>query len=253
MEQRRPGLINAALVLVVLLLLMCGCASIIHGPRQRVSISSTPEGAHISVDGKHIGTTPLTAKIRRKGPNVLQFSSEGYLSETIHVESSYEVYWLAVNSIWLYGWPLGVLFDLAAGSPYVLDRDNFHLRLTRKKPNSFFQTMEPSWSVIEIRNGVSDEDAWSKVRDILIRKFDLEVIERNDGYLRTGWLYTWTGEYRSDYRVRITAKYQFSEKKVELKTEAQYGQGGQWNQGYDTGLLSLIKSDIMGAIGKVTR
>jgi len=235
------------------LLLAQGCATVVHGPRQKVSLSSKPEDVRVSVDGSHLGTTPLTSKIPRKGPHVIEFTKDGYETESIHVASSYEPQWLLANGIFVFGWPLGLLVDHVAGSPYSLDRDNFHVDLTRTQPTSFYKTMEPAWAIVELREGVQDEDAWNKVRDILIRKFDIEVIEREDGYLRTGWLYTWTGEYRADYRVRVTVKFQTPEKKIEIKTEAQYGREGQWIQGYDTGLLSLIKTDIMGGVGKVTR
>jgi len=38
-----------------------------------------------------------------------------------------------------------------------------------------------------------------------------------------------------------------------MKSEAEYKGPGGWTRGYDTRLLSTLKSDIMGKIGRATR
>jgi len=38
------------------------------------------------------------------------------------------------------------------------------------------------------------DKAWSSVVDLLVRQLDLEVLSKENGYLRTNWLYSWTGE-----------------------------------------------------------
>jgi hypothetical protein len=260
-------------VLLCVLFAFTGCASIIRGTRQAVTISSEPEGAAVSIDGANVGITPARPSISRRGPHVISLSKEGYKTQVLQVESSYDFYWIPINVVWgagfvapilgisdigwgilgAAGFPIAVLIDHITGGVYRPTQTNFHVQLTRAEPSTFFNSMEPSWAIIEFRPDVSHDDAWRKVRDILIKKFDIEVVERADGYLRTAWLYTWTGEYRPDYRVRVTGKFRFEDRNVEVKTEAQYGREGQWTQGYDTALLALIKADIMGAIGAVTK
>ncbi len=120
-------------------------------------------------------------------------------------------------------------------------------------PNTFVRTLEPTWASVELRDDVAYQEAWEVLVDTLVRRFDLEVLSKENGYLRTNWLYTWTGSMNNKYRVRVTAKFAPNKQKVELKSEAEFGGRGYWTQGYDTRLLSTIKSDIMGTIGRTTR
>lgn len=120
-------------------------------------------------------------------------------------------------------------------------------------PKTFVKTMEPAWASVEVRTDVEYDKAWAAVVDTLVKKFDVEILSKEDGYARTSWLYTWTGEMKEDYRVRVTVKFSPDHKKCELKSEAEYGGAGYWVMGYDTRLLATIKTDVMGTIGRTTR
>lgn len=120
-------------------------------------------------------------------------------------------------------------------------------------PQSFVKTLEPTWASVELRTEVDYDQAWEVIIDTLVKRFDLEVLSKENGYFRTNWLYTWTGRLNERYRVRVTGKFSPDRKKVELKSEAEFGGSGYWVQGYDTRLLNTIKSDIMGTIGRTTR
>lgn len=120
-------------------------------------------------------------------------------------------------------------------------------------PKSFVKTMEPTWASMEIRSDLTYDEAWSSLVDILIKRFDLEMLDKENGYIRTGWLYTWTGEMLENYRVRVTVKFDKDNRKVEVKSEAHYGGPGNWVIGTDNRLLSTLKTDIMGSIGRTTR
>ena len=122
-----------------------------------------------------------------------------------------------------------------------------------KPPRSFVQTMEPGWASVEIREGMSYDKTWASVVDLIARKFDLEVISKEGSYIRTTWLYTWTGELREDYRVRVIIKFSPDKTKVDVKSEAHYLKGNDWVAGTDTALLKTLKTDIMGTVGRVTR
>ena len=116
-------------------------------------------------------------------------------------------------------------------------------------PRTFVRTMEPTWAKIEFREEVTQDKAWTTIMDLLIRNFDIEIAQKENGYIRTGWLYTWTGQVTESYRVRITVKFPEDKKSVELKSEAYYRD----YIGYDSRLLETYKTDIMGAIGRTTR
>ena len=120
-------------------------------------------------------------------------------------------------------------------------------------PKTFVKTLEPTWTSIEVRSDIPYEKAWDTVVDLMVKRFDLEILSKEDGYIRTGWLYTWTGKVMENYRVRVTIKFAPDHTKVEVKSEAEYGGQGAWVTGYDTRLLETLKSDIMGSIGRTTR
>ena len=120
-------------------------------------------------------------------------------------------------------------------------------------PKTFVETMEPTWASVELRRDINYDRAWDMVIDTLTKRFDLAVLSKEDGYARTAWLYTWTGEVDENYRVRVTSKFSPDKKKVEIKSEAEYGGPGKWVMGYDSRLLSTIKTDVMGTVGRTTR
>jgi hypothetical protein len=120
-------------------------------------------------------------------------------------------------------------------------------------PQTFVKTLEPAWASVEIRTDLSYGQAWEAVLDTLVKRFDVEVMSRQDGYMRTSWLYTWTGTVNENYRVRVTVKFSQDHKKIEVKSEAEFGGPGRWVMGYDTRLLETIKTDIMGTLGRTTR
>ena len=122
-------------------------------------------------------------------------------------------------------------------------------------PNSFVRVMEPSWSSVEIREGMTYDEAWSETLDVVAKKFEMAMIEKDGGYFRTSWIYTWwkAGEITQNYRVRAIIKFSAKHDKVNIKTEAQYLEGGQWVLGTDTRLLQTVKMDIMGVVGRTTR
>jgi PEGA domain len=55
-----------------------GCATIIHGTRQEVGISSSPTGAEVWVDNVKMGEAPVVAKLRRKDTHTVKLVLPGY-------------------------------------------------------------------------------------------------------------------------------------------------------------------------------
>jgi hypothetical protein len=122
-------------------------------------------------------------------------------------------------------------------------------------PSTFVITYEPGWASIEIKEGIKFENAWQEVLDVLAKKFELEMISRDGGYIRTAWIYTWwkVGERTENYRVRAIVKFSANARNVDIKTEANYLKSGQWIIGADTRLLETVKTDVMGVVGRTTR
>ncbi len=126
-------------------------------------------------------------------------------------------------------------------------------------PTTFVRTMEPNWNTVEIRKGLSGDDAWDAVVDLAARRFDIEVLSKEDGYLRTGWSYSWTGKLNNYYKVRAVVKFSPNKDQVEIKSEAHYfsqgimGIGQGWQMGTDERLTSTMRTDVMGKVGRTTR
>ena len=120
-------------------------------------------------------------------------------------------------------------------------------------PQSFNRLSAPGWATIEIREAVTYDHAWNMALGILVRDFDIEVADKENGYIRTGWTYTWSGVYQYNYRVRVTVKFAEDRKTLDIKSEAQSQDGDNWVLGVDTRQLSTLKTDLMGTIGRTTR
>jgi len=71
--------INLLITLFLVLLFSVGCAAIIHGTKQDISVNSNPSGVNVYVMGVHKATTPAIIEVRRKDSIIiLKFEKEGY-------------------------------------------------------------------------------------------------------------------------------------------------------------------------------
>ncbi|MFO7535469.1 MAG: hypothetical protein R6X19_07275 [Kiritimatiellia bacterium] len=115
--------------------------------------------------------------------------------------------------------------------------------------NTFVKSVEPNWNTITLRSGLSYDQAWDTTVDFLVKRFDMELLSRTDGYLRTHWSYTWKGEFTQKYRIRIALKFSPDRKTLEIKTEAESGGEGKRVAGYDTRLRDFIRTELAALIG----
>ena len=280
---------SMTLLLCVLSSSLLGCASVLAGITDPVQIISDPIGATVSLNGVPIGTTPMTAEVEGGKSLTLLIEKQGYERQayalsTKEFDGGWAVldiiagtltgaaiggiisgileYWVPVvaatgGGILLLA-PIYALIDGSSGAWNVPATDTVYVDLSEEAqaavaPPSFVRTMEPSWASLELRPDIEYERAWDTVVDLLVKSFELEVISKEDGYARTGWVYTWGGAMQEDYRVRVTVKFSPDRTILEVKSEAQYGGAGKWVVGTDESLLSVLKTDIMGTIGRTTR
>ena len=77
--------------------------------------------------------------------------------------------------------------------------------------------------------------------DILARKFEMEMLNKESKYARQGGFITGIkkGMYTQKYRVRATIKLSPSGENLDIKSEAQYGGQSGWKSGFDDRLLQL--------------
>ena len=96
---------------------MSGCATIIHGTKQDIGISSTPTGASVMIDNTDTGVTPVVAKLRRKEDHVVRIQLAGYQPfETTLTHSVSGWVWGNVA----FGGLIGLAVDAASGGIYKL-------------------------------------------------------------------------------------------------------------------------------------
>jgi hypothetical protein len=121
-------------------------------------------------------------------------------------------------------------------------------------PQTFVKTSLANWKTIEFRPDLERDVAYHLIADTLAKNYDIEVVDKDSGYIRSGWMYTLTGKVNEKYRTRVIARIPPSADKVEVKTDAHWlGMGGSWIPGYDTMLLEQVYTDLQGVVGRTVR
>lgn len=153
---------------------------------------------------------------------------------------------------------LGILFSVGALGALSLACAT----AVKAPPTSFVKTFDDSstWKTIEVRDDlVGKPDVWRMIVDTVALKYDLEVIEKDSGYLRSTWKYTTTGRKDSssrvvvdNYRSRVIIKMD-GNGKARVKSESSWLGDLGWEMGYDTIVQQEVYSDLQGKIGRVTR
>mgnify|MGYP003432182605 CR=1 FL=1 len=101
--------------IVYLSLFLSGCASIVNGTSQLVSINSNVKGADVIVNGMTVGTTPYNGPIKRAQSTTVTLQKDGYESKTITLNTEIEsIFWGNI----IIGGFLGSTTDLATGAMY---------------------------------------------------------------------------------------------------------------------------------------
>lgn len=123
-------------------------------------------------------------------------------------------------------------------------------------PKSFVR-QSAGWKTIELNSATSGvySEAWQKTVDTIAKSYDIEMMDRDSGYLRTCWTYGISGGGFNRYRGRITIKYPEVEtpEKIEIKTEAQWLDNvstGLWLPGYDSIFQRDVYTALSGRLGR---
>lgn len=128
----------AIILSLSLLWITTGCATIVHGNRQAVTITSEPTGASVRVDGLK-GKTPFSASLARNQDYVVSIKKEGYKEEMIQITKSFSGLSIIGNILWLL---VGVVIDFASGSAYNLNPTKVDVELEKETSSSSSETPE---------------------------------------------------------------------------------------------------------------
>ena len=107
------------------MLLMTGCASVFKGQDQVLSFTSEPEGATVRIDGKVVGQTPMSTKVKKSSVDSISIEKDGFRTETMAPEKRFDNV-AFLNIFWDFS-----TTDLITGAAYEYQPSNFHYKLKK--------------------------------------------------------------------------------------------------------------------------
>ncbi|MBW7886751.1 MAG: hypothetical protein H3C35_00140 [Bacteroidetes bacterium] len=113
-------------------------------------------------------------------------------------------------------------------------------------PDSFMPMTRQYWETIVIDPKLSYDMAWQRVIYIITKKFELDMISKEDGYARSQYGPSYFSDVigNNKYQVRIVAKFTPDKKKLEFKIESQVFEGKIWMNGSDTRVAANMRRDF---------
>jgi uncharacterized protein YceK len=139
-----------------------GCATVIHGTRQDVGISSTPTGASVTIDNLQSGTTPVFAKLRRKENHVVRISLPGYQPTDLTLTSSVSG-WVWGNIA--IGGLIGLAVDAISGGMYKLSPQELSAALGATSARTVTKSSDGVYVIVVLK----PEAGWAKVAQLEAR------------------------------------------------------------------------------------
>jgi hypothetical protein len=120
-----------ALLVVFLLVALNGCATIMHGSTQDISVTTDPAEADLLVDGREHYKSPALITMKRKDDHTVEISRAGYKSEKIDIKG---VISAAVLGDFIAGGAIGYGIDAATGAQRRLEPEKVEVRLQPLTP-----------------------------------------------------------------------------------------------------------------------
>lgn len=111
------------------LALSTGCATILKGSRESLTIVSEPSGAKVQINGIDLGNTPLTTRVHGTTDQMIQVRKEGYETRSVLIASSVGAGWIVVD---FFCGVLPLLVDAVTGDWKSLDQNNVNVVLDKK-------------------------------------------------------------------------------------------------------------------------
>ena len=149
--------ISSFVIICIVSLFTQGCASIMSGPNQTVSVKSKPDGAKFSfVDKKGVavaaGNTPMTVTLKRRHDYLLKVEKEQFEPIEIPVEGMVNG-WYFGNV--LFGGLLGLaIVDPATGAMWTLTPDDVTVEMAAAgSGKQSVLLMEPRPTAPKLRHG----------------------------------------------------------------------------------------------------
>jgi hypothetical protein len=120
-----------ALLIIFLLVALNGCATIMHGSMQDISVTTDPADADLVVDGNLHYKSPATIAMKRKDDHTVEVSRAGYKNEKVDIKGTMSA---AVLGDFLAGGAIGYGIDAATGAQIRLVPEKVEVRLQPLTP-----------------------------------------------------------------------------------------------------------------------
>jgi len=118
---------------LAIILVIQSCATIMHGSKQDVGISSNPSEAKITVDSQKYGTTPVNIKLKRNSSHTVRLELAGYEPYETTLTKSVSG-WVWGNIV--FGGLIGLGVDAATGGLYKLSPQQINGEFKESQANT---------------------------------------------------------------------------------------------------------------------
>jgi PEGA domain len=112
---------------ILVALLLSGCAALFSSKSSNVSFNSNPVGADIWINGARMGTTPVSLDLKKNKDYTVTFKKAGFEDMTCDIGKSVGAGWVILDVVGT--GIVGVVIDAATGSWYSLDKSNCSVTL----------------------------------------------------------------------------------------------------------------------------
>ncbi len=138
---------------------LASCATIMHGTKQTVGISSNPSNASVWVDRMYICNTPCIVEMTRKDNHIVTIQLEGY--------QVYEAMFTRKFSGWVFGnivfgGVIGLAVDAISGGIYKLTPDQIQAELCSN--NLAYSTQSSDSCIVVV---LQPDPSWEKVGNLV--------------------------------------------------------------------------------------
>ena len=106
---------------------------------------------------------------------------------------------------------------------------------------------------LDVRDGLSHSQAMRALTDALGQRYTVEVVDPRAGFAMTAWQASLLRDGVPDlrYRTRVTARFLGDDwKKLQLRHEANWARGDEWDVGYDAAQLDSVTTELRLKLGK---
>jgi hypothetical protein len=128
MRNTRRGTLPLLLAAAAIAVAAGGCATIMQGTNQELSVASTPSGARVLVDGTEMGRTPYVASLKRKDKHVVRIEMDGYQPFELPIARATSG-WVWGNIV--FGGLPGLAIDAISGGLYKLKPEQVEATLAQ--------------------------------------------------------------------------------------------------------------------------